>query len=42
MTESTNLSERQANSFKYDCLELTHCDLRYIEKLQLHWVSIYS
>lgn len=32
MTDSTNLSETQANSFKYDCLELAHCDLRYVEK----------
>jgi len=33
MTESTNLFERQANRFKYGCLELGHCDLSYVEKL---------
>lgn len=33
MTENTNLSESQASSFKYDCLELAHCDLTYVKKL---------
>lgn len=42
MTENTNLFERQANNFKYDCLELALYDLRYVEKLHLHWVSICS
>lgn len=30
---STNFTERQAYSFKYDCLESTHCDLRFVEKM---------